>query len=176
MQNATKLEGATGTVDKQKRAGDGEMLRFLESYCTINFRLGDPPSDEMARIKAELGEKFVITPPAVITAPTMYRMGKMLYPDKKLSIGQISQALGIPSYAATRKVDWWVKNGLARRIRSRQDRRMVKICLTENGQRFHEATENSTARGLKSAMACLTDEERSTFMALVTKMASHLEL
>jgi DNA-binding MarR family transcriptional regulator len=90
-------------------------------------------------------------------------------------MGQLSQAISVPLYTATRMVDSLVENGLANRLSDPDDRRIVRVILTDNGLRFHEAMEACLAQDFHKIMACLTLEEQRILIALLHKLAASLK-
>ncbi len=147
----------------------------MEWFTAVSARLVDPHPDEMALLEAQYGN---ILPPdrrPAVNPTNLYRTASVLYPDNALTMGELSQAIEVPTYTATRIVNWWVDNGLAKRIASRRDRRVLRIRLTEKGRRFHEAMEECYSRGFQKVISCLTDKERSTLISLFGKLVSNLE-
>jgi len=71
-------------------------------------------------------------------------------------------------------VDSLVENGLADRLSDPEDRRVVRVTLTDNGLRFHEAFEAHVAQNSQRIMACLTPEEQRILIALLRKIAASL--
>ena len=54
--------------------------------------------------------------------------------DGPMTMGQLSKATSIPQSTATRMVDWMVDNGYVERFHDTEDRRVVRVRLTENGR------------------------------------------
>ena len=90
-------------------------------------------------------------------------------------MGELSQALSVPLYTATRMVDSLVENGLAERLPDPDDRRIVRVTLTDDGLRFHEAIESRITKDIQKIMACLTPEEQDILMALLRKVTASLK-
>jgi DNA-binding MarR family transcriptional regulator len=67
-----------------------------------------------------------------------------------------------------------VDSGFAQRLSDPDDRRIVRIDLTENGKRLHEIIENSISGSIQRAMSCLTSEEQSMIVTLTRKVAEGL--
>ena len=146
----------------------------MDWFSAVSARLVDPPPDELALIEAQYGK---ILPPdrtPAVNPSNLYRTAKTLYPEKALTMGELSQAIEVPTYTATRIVNWWVDNGLAERLPDQRDRRVMRIILTQKGRRFHEAMADSYSRGFQKVIRCLTDKERRTFIALLGKLVSNL--
>ena len=89
-------------------------------------------------------------------------------------MGELSHALAVPMSTATRAVERWVDSGFAQRLSDPDDRRIVRIDLTESGRRLHEIIENSISRSIQRAMGCLTSEEQGMLFTLTRKVAERL--
>jgi len=151
-----------------------EISKLMDWFSAVSARLVDPPPDEIAQIEAQYGK---ILPPDRIPAvnpSNLYRTAKALYPKKALTMGELSQTVEVPTYTATRIVNWWVDNGLAKRVPDQKDRRVMRISLTPRGRQFHEAMEDSYSRGFQKVVNCLTEKERTSFIALLGKLVSNL--
>ncbi len=53
-----------------------------------------------------------------------------------MTMGQLSKATSIPQSTATRMVDWMVDNGYVERFHDADDRRVVRIRLTDSGRKI----------------------------------------
>ena len=158
----------------QKSDIGNEITHLMDWFSAVSARLVDPPPDEIAQIEAQYGK---ILPPDRIPAvnpSNLYRTAKALYPNKALTMGELSKTVEVPTYTATRIVNWWVDNGLAERAPDEKDRRIMRISLTQKGRHFHKAMEDSYSRGFQKVVNCLTDKERTTFIALLGKLVSNL--
>ncbi|TAK33257.1 MAG: MarR family transcriptional regulator [Chloroflexota bacterium] len=58
----------------------------------------------------------------------------ILYRDGSLTMGELSRATAIPQSTTTRMVDWMVDNGYVERFPDDEDRRVVRIRLTDSGR------------------------------------------
>lgn len=90
-------------------------------------------------------------------------------------MGELSQALSVPLYSATRAVDSLVAVGLVDRQSDPGDRRVVRVTLTEDGLRLHRAIEEHLARNIERVMACLTPGEQGILVDLLRKVAASLK-
>lgn len=152
-----------------------EISQLMDWFSAVSARLVDPPPDEITQIEAQYGK---ILPPDRIPAvnpSNLYRTAKALYPGKALTMGELSQTVEVPTYTATRIVNWWVDNGLAERAPDQKDRRVMRISLTPKGRNFHEAMVYSYSLGFQKVVNCLTDKERTTFITLLGKLVYNLE-
>lgn len=104
-----------------------------------------------------------------------YRAGSSIYPKGNMTMGELSDALTVPLSTATRIADWLVENGYIQRINDSEDRRVVRIALTDSGLGLFEAIDRHVRERLHKILSCLTDEEMETFLSLVGKVVTGLK-
>ncbi len=100
-----------------------------------------------------------------------YRIGTILSHDGNLTMGELSCALVVPFSTATRIVDGLVGNGYVERLSDPDDKRVVRITLTESGRRLYEAIDDYVAKHITRILSTLTAKERNTFLTLFHKVA-----
>ena len=76
---------------------------------------------------------------------------------------------------ATRIVDWMVNDGYAMRLPDNDDRRVVRVALTENGQAMYREIDIFFMERIEGLMRDFSFEERSTFQKLLEKIINTLE-
>ena len=103
-----------------------------------------------------------------------YRVGSVLSRKESMTMGEFSSTLSIPLSKATRIVDWLVSEGYVERNHDLEDRRVVRINLTQKGKELHEMIENIIRERVKEILSSLTIEERDTLFRLVGKVVSSL--
>lgn len=84
---------------------------------------------------------------------------------------QAAEHLRLAVNSVTTLVDNLVKKNVVQRLRSEEDRRIVRIELTADGLRFYRAAVNEKMHLLRHMLAILTSEEREIFMVLFRKIA-----
>ena len=90
-------------------------------------------------------------------------------------MGELSDALSVPLGTATRIADWLVKNGYIQRLNDSEDRRVVRVALTDSGRGLFEAIDRYIRQRLYKVLSCLTEEEMETFLSLVGKVVTGLK-
>lgn len=95
--------------------------------------------------------------------------------DGPITMGELSRDLNIPLSTATRTVDWLVENGYAERLPDAQDRRVVRVGLTGEGQAIYAAINQFFMERIEQFMGQFTPEERETFTSLLCKVLDALE-
>ena len=92
-----------------------------------------------------------------------------------MTMGELSQALDVPLSTATRIVDLLVKTDYARRLPDSNDRRIVRVALTETGQGLYQAIGEFIRKRVEKLLRHFTPEEREHLVALLRKLVQALE-
>jgi DNA-binding MarR family transcriptional regulator len=142
----------------------------------ILAKVAPPPPHELLTLRSRLkGAQAKDKPLLIPKHVAFHRLRNILHQKPGLTMGELSQALSVPLYAATRMVDSLVATGLADRLPDPDDRRVVRVTLTEDGQRLHQAIEARVAQSIQRIMACLTPEEQDILITLLRKVAASLK-
>ena len=104
-----------------------------------------------------------------------YRASSSIYPKGNMTMGEFSTALSVPLSTATRIADWLVDNGYIQRFNDSEDRRVVRIALTDNGRGLYNAIDKYIKQRLQNILSCLNDEEMKAFLILVRKVVDRLK-
>lgn len=104
-----------------------------------------------------------------------YRISGIIYQKGNLTMGELSSALAVPLSTATRMVDWLVSNGYAARLSDPEDRRIVRVNLTQKGQELHEMTEKYILEHVNKVLSGLTNKEQTILLSLLRKAVSSLK-
>lgn len=104
-----------------------------------------------------------------------YRASSSIYPQGSMTMGEFSTALSVPLSTATRIADWLVDNGYVQRFNDPEDRRVVRIALTDNGRGLYKAIDKYIKQRLQNILSCLDDEEMKAFLILVRKIVTRLK-
>jgi len=104
-----------------------------------------------------------------------YRVSSSLLKNGELSMGELSNTLSVPFSKATRIVDSLVADGYLKRLHDTDDRRVIKVALTDKGSRLHRTIENFTGEHVQEILSDLTHEEQEILFVLIRKVVSALE-
>ena len=104
-----------------------------------------------------------------------YRACSSIYPEGNITMGEFSNALSVPLSTATRIADWLVDNGYLQRLPDSDDRRVVRISLTNTGKELFEAIDRYIRQRMQQILSSLTAEERTVLLTLVSKVVSGLK-
>jgi DNA-binding MarR family transcriptional regulator len=161
--------------DPQQQPHAGQAGQFFEELMEILVKV-TPPPDEVLQLATRLeGAQFKDKPHLIFNPVAFRRIGSFLHQNPGSTMGQLSQAISVPLYTATRMIDTLVENGLADRLSDPDDRRIVRVTLTDKGLRLHETIEARLAQDFQGIMACLTPEEQRILIPLLHKVAASLK-
>lgn len=91
------------------------------------------------------------------------------------TMGELSSDLGIPLSSATRIVDGLVNANLLERINDPQDRRVVRIQMSQHGKQFAQATTDHIKQHIASLLENFSPTEQEQLFQLVTKLFKSME-
>jgi DNA-binding MarR family transcriptional regulator len=106
---------------------------------------------------------------------TFYRVSSNLQRSHSLSMGELSSALSVPFSKATRIVDGLVTDSYLTRLQDPDDRRVIKVALTQEGTKLHKTIESFTGEHVQEILSGLTHEEQEILFVLIRKVVSALE-
>ena len=165
-----------GDVKQQSSVDVGQVTQFMRYMAELIPKTKSAPPESLVRLHAQLEPLLSKKNPRLNAHPfNYYLMGSILYRDTNPTMRELSKALSVPLSTATRMVSLWVDNGWARRLSDPDDRRIVRVALTDGGRRFHDIMEDFLGQHARMILACLTAEERIILLTLLGKVASKLE-
>ena len=104
-----------------------------------------------------------------------YRACSSIYPKGDITMGEFSNALSVPLSTATRIADWLVDNGYIQRLPDSDDRRVVRVALTDVGKELFKAIDWYIRQRMQEILSSLTAEERTILLTLISKVVSGLK-
>jgi DNA-binding MarR family transcriptional regulator len=128
--------------------------------------------EEVAQAEARLDELLQQNRPSTGTDyDLLYNIGIILSHQKTpLTMSELSQTLDVPLSTATRIVDLLVKNNYAQRLNDPEDRRIVRIALTETGLATYQVINEFMQKRLDRVLQHFTVGERDTLLTLLNKL------
>ena len=146
-----------------------EILRRL-FYLRNRFKVGMPENIVLLRerlAKSKLGKKVE----GITDFDLFHKIGQVLAnAQEPVSMGELSRELEVPLSTATRLMDWLVKNDYARRLPDSEDRRIVRMALTDEGRSLYQTINDYLLERLERVMGHFTPEERESILALLRKL------
>jgi len=154
-----------------------QIIDFMISAMRYRRYVMTMLPEELARQKEKI-EKMYMTDGSkrLHYHDLFYRIGMVLSrSESPPPMGELSKALDVPVSTATRIVDGLVENGYAERINDPDDRRVVRITLTDDGRLLYGAMYHFIRGRIEQVLSHFTAEERSQLIRLLHKLGSSLE-
>ena len=123
---------------------------------------------ESRRITKELAREAELTGPQLVVLKLLEGVGD-------LSLTQLSERIRAQNSTVTGIIDRMERVGLVLRARSREDRRVVNIRLTEKGSKMARAIAVEPMTVFRQALQALTPEESRALMSILTKIARRVQ-
>lgn len=92
----------------------------------------------------------------------------------ELTMGELSERLGVTCSTVTDLVDRMERAGLAERVRDDEDRRVVRVRVTGGGEAVLGRVRERRRRYLGRVLAAMTEKEQSTLRDLLARVYSLL--
>jgi DNA-binding MarR family transcriptional regulator len=96
----------------------------------------------------------------------------ILHRDGNLTMGELSRATSIPQSTATRMVDWMVDNGYVDRFEDAEDRRLVRMSLTDSGLELLLAAKSQLRELVARIFERLPAIQRAAFLYMLADLMS----
>jgi DNA-binding MarR family transcriptional regulator len=151
--------------------GEIRVSQFVEDFIALQMHMSQMPP-EMAEARnlideMRLGKSYKRNNVFII----IRRMMDLMYPGNKPTMGELSRALSLPLSTTTNVIDFLVKNGYCQRLDDPNDRRIVRITLTDIGRRNLEVSDKYIAQRGQEILSTLTSQEQTTFLTILNKIA-----
>lgn len=95
---------------------------------------------------------------------------KILWKTDGFTVSHLSKKLFLKNSTMTTLIDRMVRDGLVERKRDRDDRRVVKIYLTDKGAAFRDRVPDFESHFTGMVRGSLSEEEMNTLILLLGKM------
>jgi DNA-binding MarR family transcriptional regulator len=159
----------------QKRLADDRVSALVQCLTQIAAKLSSPPPADFAKLFDSMaclqqGKR----PQHIANPPAFHRMCRFMRQSGSPTMGELSEAISVPLSTATRMAHWLADNGLAERTSDPNDRRIVRIALTDTGRAFLDAVERHMEEKAGKILDCLTGEEQAILLTIFEKVAKVL--
>jgi DNA-binding MarR family transcriptional regulator len=163
---------ASVSADSQKDLID-ILLRL--SYLRRRFR-GKLP-EQMLNVKASIHEHNLREKLEQINDRDVFFTIGFVFSrqSEPITMGDLSRILGVPFSTVTRTVDWLVSNDYVQRLADPEDRRVVRVELTETGKELYRAMNNLLLESTQRVLGNFTLEERKELGRLLGKLVDNLD-
>jgi DNA-binding MarR family transcriptional regulator len=96
----------------------------------------------------------------------------ILHREGSMTMGELSRATSIPQSTATRMVDWMVENGYVDRFEDADDRRLVRMRLTDSGLELLMDAKAQMRELVARIFERLPAIQRAAFLYMLTDLTS----
>lgn len=122
----------------------------------------------LKRCCLELGKSYVVTPPqwGILSA--------LFFEQQGLPIGALSQKRGFDAPTTTGIVKRLEQSGLAERRHDREDRRVVKVYLTDEGREIMPALFAAVTQFNATMMQSFSSAEQKDFLEKIQQLIANL--
>lgn len=122
---------------------------------------------ETRRITKELAKRANLTGPQLTILKILETIGD-------LSLSEVSDRIRAQNSTVTGIIDRMEREGLVQRVRSQEDRRVIRIHLTDKGAKLAESIPVEPMELLRGALAGLAPAETKEFLRIMTKIAKRI--
>jgi DNA-binding MarR family transcriptional regulator len=151
----------------KKTTADASTLQEIEQHI-VEFR----------NLFVQLFKKMVKSSSASVGikfSPSQMRALSAFHEDRAYRMGELSKIAQVTMPFMTEMVDGLVQEGILERIRDDEDRRVVKVKLSDNGRKIHTNFVRMRAREMGSIFAKLDNKDQIDLLNLLMKMSEILK-
>jgi DNA-binding MarR family transcriptional regulator len=154
---------------------DNQIESLIQDFLQIDIEFNAMLPKEIEQLHYLIDEIRVKNKPQrFINCNLFSRIIYNLYREDSMTMGELSHALSVPFSTTTRMVDWFVNNSYAQRLPDPEDRRVVRVALTDSGRELNRTVERYMVQRFRQMLSPLTAEEQSVLLMLLEKMARSL--
>ena len=155
---------------------DNQITSVVHGFMLVWNKFEATLSKELAQIQNSLQEMHPQREAhSDANYELFYRACNSIYPKGNITMSEFSNALSVPLSTATRIADWLVDKGYIQRLPDLDDRRVVRVCLTDEGKGLYETIDRYIRQRIQQILSNLTNEERTILLTLVGKVVAGLK-
>lgn len=162
--------------ESQPGISTDQIIQVMRDFMRLRLKFKALLPEELSRLRNRLDE---MPPrdeaPRSANHELFFRVGSILCQKSNLTMGELSSALSVPLSTATRMIDWMVDNGYATRLPDPEDRRIVRVALTDTGRQLFNIAEGYVVQRVQHILSGLTSKEQVALFSLINKAISALE-
>ena len=161
--------------DSQQQADDNRIANLVHDFQQIGMKFDALLPKEIEQLRDLLDEiQIGDKPNRFINYNLFSRISFNLYRVTNMTMSELSHALSVPFSTATRMVDWFVDNGYAQRLPDPEDRRVVRVALTDSGRELYQSIERYLVQRFRLMLSPLTVKEQNILLTIMEKVVSAL--
>jgi MarR family transcriptional regulator, organic hydroperoxide resistance regulator len=123
---------------------------------------------ESRRLTKEVARASNLTGPQLTVVKMLHHLGD-------LSLSELSERIRAGNSTVSGIIDRMEREELVKRVRSKEDRRVVHIKLTEKGRELAKSVPIQPMEFFQAAIASLDPEELTTVLRILTKLAGRVD-
>jgi DNA-binding MarR family transcriptional regulator len=155
-----------------KLLSESQLSSLVANAICVIVTIKNNLEDELTLLQQYYNEtRSSDMPTSIPDDITFFNTSGALYRTTNLTMGELSKSIAAPMSSTTRMVNWLVDNGYAARLSDPDDRRIVRVALTNEGRKLHEYIESHIIQRVRETMQILTQEEQVSVMAIFDKLA-----
>ncbi|MDR9459006.1 MAG: MarR family transcriptional regulator [Dehalococcoidia bacterium] len=159
----------------QEHVNDNQIESLIQDFLQIDIEFNAMLPKEIEYLNHLIDEiRITNKPQRFINCNLFSRIIYNLYREDSMTMGELSHTLSVPFSTTTRMVDWFVDNSYAQRLSDPEDRRVVRVALTDSGRELNRTVERYMVQRFRRMLSPLTAEEQSVLLMLLEKMARAL--
>lgn len=153
-----------------------QMCELLGELISLKSRLEAVLPEDLARLKERLRKLHPDGgPKRAADYDLFYRIGVILSRQREpLTMSQLSAALDVPMSTATRMVDWLVENNYVERLSDPEDRRVVRVALTDTGEELYQTINEFIKQRAGQVLSRFSPEEQEELVLLLRRLVQAL--
>ncbi len=153
-----------------------ELMGVFQHMLSLRAQFRAVAPENMATMRVYLDEERLKGKAGTMNFNLFYNVGAILSREAEpVTMGELGHALDVPLSTATRIVDWMVDRGYVRRIHDPNDRRVVRLSLTDNGQELYRTIDRFIRDRIEMILHELTPAERDSLLVLVHRLVDIVE-
>ena len=139
---------------------DGQLDKFIADLWLTVSRIMKRTSKHMVADGADQYE---------LTGPQMFSLWQ-LRDSGSMTMGELSDALTVTHGVATRMVDRLIDKGMVERSRGDDDRRVVRVCVTELGETVTAQAITGALNVIRSVFEDVSQSDREEYLSLLKRI------
>ena len=127
---------------------------------------------------SELFQQMVMSSKGLMGFPVNSSQLKAMaafHEDRQYSMGELCKIANVKMPSMTEVVDRLEAEGFVERVRDTNDRRVVKVQLTDEGKKAHDGILNTREQELFNIFGCLDEKERQGLVKALRTVSSTMK-
>jgi DNA-binding MarR family transcriptional regulator len=164
------------TNDSRQQSDDSRIASLVHDFHQIGMRFDALLPRELEQLRDLLdGMQIGDRPNRLINYHLFYRIIFNLYRVTNMTMSELGHTLSAPFSTATRMVDWFVDNGYAQRLPDPEDRRVVRVALTDSGRELYQTIERYMVQHFRLVLSPLTVKEQNILFRIMEKVVRGIQ-